>query len=115
MGLRTWLTDLWLGSMCPQYREDMPKTDEPGPWVALAIVVALNGHRSERMIEYVEGGSRQAYRRARDLAMKVDLETPCDAECSVQWALRRPYAGESLYYSLHASGEMIPINPSTGR
>lgn len=47
MNIKQKIVDWWMSMVCPRYKEDMPTTDQIGPWVAVASTIALNGYRSE--------------------------------------------------------------------
>ena len=84
-GLSWWRRILcrWL---CPRFEEDMPKDDEPGEWVACALLRTYCG-RSEISTVSVTG-LKNAYEIARWLALKLDFTAP--SRYGVDWAVRRP-------------------------
>jgi hypothetical protein len=69
---------------CPRWKQDRPK-DEPGTWIACALVVT-HGGRYERMTREVEG-LVNAYEVARWLALRLDFKTHPDL--GIQWAIRK--------------------------
>jgi len=87
-----WLRCLVLSIFAPAVRENLPGKDEPGPWVAEAIVVSPF-FSSVKLSELVRGGLREAYVRARWLAVTVDywmIPSGKDCELGVDWGVRRP-------------------------
>lgn len=94
--LRRWWKDkcrdtYWsfLSTSCPGFYTSMPEEDKPGTWVACAIRTNPFSGGREVYSEEVEG-LVSAYVRARELALKLDRETPyADGELGVNWAVRR--------------------------
>lgn len=74
--------------MCPGFRANIPKDDEPGPWIACAIKTYSCGGRREIHTVYVDSGLIDAYYTARWLAWVLDMNTLPDF--GVDWAVRRP-------------------------
>jgi hypothetical protein len=76
---------------CPEWNEERPKVNEPGPWLAVAIIQTHRGE-FERCVRYVDNDLLNAYEVARWLAL--DLADRTHSELGVRWAVRRPWAGE---------------------
>lgn len=68
--------------------------DDKGPWMVEAIVTGI-AYSHVRRSELVKGGLWDAYIRARELAVGVDLATPHhpDGEVGVDWRIRFLHEG----------------------
>jgi hypothetical protein len=91
IGFRRRLRCILLAPLARRFWDEFPSHDQPGPWVAEAIVTGIS-YRHVRKSELVRGGMWDAYIRARDLAVDVDLNTPRhpDGEVGVEWGVRKP-------------------------
>lgn len=72
---------------CPNWNEDRPLENEPGPWVAVAITQTHRGD-FERDWMRVENDLQNAYEVARWLGVRLDFIT--GSELGIRWAVRRP-------------------------
>lgn len=86
---------LWeLSQCCPMFWENFPKTDDPGPWVAVAMTATLRGTQ-EKVRHLVNDGKQTAYIVAREIALDLDSCTPyCNGDIGIEYALRKPIEGE---------------------
>lgn len=83
---------------CPNWKSDKPKTNEPGPWIAVAI---LQTHRGEfeSDLRFVDNDLFNAYEVARWLALILADRT--HPELGVRWAVRRPEVNETINHETH--------------
>lgn len=90
--LTGWLLHPVLSLLAPGFWEQFPKDDQPGPWVAEAIVVSPF-YRSVKLAKLVRGRKQAAYVMARRLALTVDywmIPSGKDCELGVDWCIRHP-------------------------
>jgi hypothetical protein len=77
----------WLKVNCPRFYEDMPKINKTGTWEIGSTVGSL-WHSMEYDNETFTGDVKDAYIRARQLAMERDWKVPLDDDLGVNWFVR---------------------------
>jgi hypothetical protein len=87
---------------CPNWHDERPKVNEPGPWVAVAIIQTHRGE-FERCVRFVDNDLLNAYEVARWLAL--DLADRTHSELGVRWAVRRPEQGNDSSASTDVKGK----------
>ena len=78
----------------PGFFKYMPRKNEPGPWIAVAMKTSpFYGCREAAWRKH--DSLLRAYISARWLALKLDWAAPhCDGELGVDWGVRRPLSSD---------------------